>query len=157
MKKISSGNTFLLKTIFPLIWFAALAFITVMMVVTDTSRQAPPVAFAVPAFMAIVGFVIMKKLVWDLVDEVQDGEDFLLVRNRGHEERVPLSNIMNVSASTQVNPPRITLRLVKAGKFGNEISFTPKRDFTLNPFARNRIADGLIVRVDRARIKRLSG
>ena len=31
-----------------------------------------------PCFMAVVGFVLFKKLLWDLVDEVHDGGDYLL-------------------------------------------------------------------------------
>ena len=67
------------------------------------------------------------------------------------EERVPLANIMNVSASVAMNPPRITLRLVRPGKFGAEIAFSPVRTFTLNPFARNPVAEDLMLRVDQAR------
>jgi len=93
----------------------------------------------------------MRKLVWDLVDEVYDGGDYLLVRNGGKEDRVALSNIMNVSASTMTNPPRVTLRLSTPGRFGDEIVFSPIKPITLNLFARNKIADDLIVRVDRAR------
>jgi len=58
---------------------------------------------------------------------------------------------MNVSSTTLVNPPRVTLRLIAAGKFGKEIVFSPIRPFTLNPFARNPVVDGLIERVYRAR------
>jgi hypothetical protein len=94
---------------------------------------------------------VMRKLVWDLVDEVYDCGDFLLVRNAGKEDRVALSNIMNLSAATMTNPPRVTLRLSTAGKFGNEIVFSPIKPISLNPFARNRIFEDLIVRVDQAR------
>lgn len=107
-----------------------------------------------PGIMAVFGFVIMKKTVWDLVDEVYDDQDFLLVKNRGEEDRVALSNIINVSATTFMNPPRTTLRLVNPGKFGDEITFTPVRGFNLNPFAKNQVAEDLIVRVDKARVNR---
>jgi len=52
-----------------------------------------------------------------------------------------------------VNPPRITLRLVRPGRFGREITFTPVKPFTMNPFTRNPVADDLIERVDKARRK----
>jgi hypothetical protein len=61
---------------------------------------------------------------------------------------------MNVSALTQMNPPRVTLRLAVPSVFGPEITFTPARPFTLIPFAKNEIAEDLIVRVDWARAKR---
>jgi len=58
---------------------------------------------------------------------------------RGVEEDIPLSN-----------------RLVTPGKFGTELSFSPIRRFWLNPFAKNPFGEDLIVRVDRARSRRVS-
>src|SRR6185436_11382696 len=101
----------------------------------------------IPVVMSGIGLFVMRKLVWDLADEVFDGGDALLVRNRGEEELIPLANIMNVSVSTYINPPRIALRLVTPGKFGSEIAFSPVTGFRLNPFARNPVAEDLIVRV----------
>ena len=155
MKKISSKSTFVSKKLFPLFWFGFLA-IFMFEAVTDGTVQQDPLFLVGPSVMAVFGVVLMKKLVWDLVDVVYDCGDCLLVRNGDKEERIPLSNIMNVSASTYSNPPRISLRLVKAGKFGNEIAFSPAASFTLNPFARNKVAEDLIIRVDSARSKRSS-
>lgn len=154
MKKISSNFLFITKNIFPVLWFGILAFVMIMMFASRAYEKAP-IALVGPCVMAIFGYFLMKKLVWDLVDEVYDCGDSLLIRERGEEERVPLSNIINVSASMLVNPPRVTLRLVKPGKFGDEISFSPMRPFTINPFARNPITDDLIIRVDMARSKRV--
>jgi hypothetical protein len=111
----------------------------------------------VPCVLAPFGYVLMKKLVWDLVDEVYDGGDFLLVKNGVKEHQVPLTDVMNVSSSVAVNPPRVTLRLRGAsaiGPLGSEFSFSPTRTFTLNPFAKNRVAEDLIVRVEKARYTR---
>jgi hypothetical protein len=154
MTKISSKYTFLTKKGFPLLWFGVLAFIILQMVMTGTFKK-DPMSLIGPCLMAVFGFFLMKKLVWDLVDEAYDCGNYLLVKNRGEEDRVPLSNIMNVSASTNMNPQRITLRLVKPGKFGGEISFSPAVSFTLNPFAKNKVAEDLIVRVDKARSTRV--
>lgn len=154
MKKISSGATFFHKRIFPLIWFGGLVFILTR-IWTDAALQQENWMFLVlPGFMIVIGIVVMKKLVWDLADEVYDGGEYLLVKNRGEEERIPLSNIMNVSASTSQNPPRITLRLVRGGRFGTEVSFCPVTKFSFNPFAKNPLVDELIRRVDQARLKR---
>jgi len=153
VKKISSSTTFVSKKVFPVLWFGFLGVFVVLVSWSGGVKQAP-MLLAVPLVMTAVGFLIMKQLVWSLADEVFDCGDFLLIRNGDEEERVPLSNIMNVSASTYVNPPRITLRLAHPGKFGDEIAFSPVRSFTLNPFARNEVAEDLIVRVDRARWRR---
>jgi hypothetical protein len=155
MKKISSGYTTLFKRIAPI-------FIAGMLVlfVTTGWRQAGGgddrwVFVVAPCFIAVIAFLIMKKALWSLVDEVQDGGDFLLVRKGSEEERIPLSNVMNVSASTN-NPPRILLRLVKPGRFGNEIAFIAPGQRTFNPFAKHPVVEDLIVRAYEARTKTIS-
>ena len=154
MKKISSRSLFITKTVFPLLWFGILAIVLVTGVFGKAYEKAP-MFLVIPIFMAFFGYFLMKKLVWDLVDEVFDCGDYLLVKNRGQEERIALSNIMNVSATTMVNPPRITLRLVNPSRFGAEIAFSPARPLTLNPFAKNAVAEELISRVYRARPSRV--
>lgn len=153
MNQISSKNLFLTKKLFPLVWFGFLAFFLIT-TIAGRAYEESPIFLIAPCVMAVFGYIIMKKLVWDLVDEVHDCGDSLLIKNRGAEERVPLTNIVNVSASTNMNPPRITLRLVHPGKFGHEISFSPAVPFSLNPFAKNPVAEDLIVRVDKARSNR---
>ena len=153
MKRISSRQVFFLKWFLPGIFILAGAGIPLMTWLLEPSRV-PPTVFVLPVVMLAVGFLVMKKLVWDLADEVLDGGDYLVVKKGRIEERVPLTNIMNVSATTMVNPPRIELRLAERGRLGDQIAFSPVKNATLNPFARNAIADDLIVRVDRARANR---
>ncbi|HXF78924.1 MAG TPA: hypothetical protein VN598_08690 [Usitatibacter sp.] len=152
MKRISSKQTFFLKRIFP-VAFVALAFAPLLLVYSQTgSFHAGAVAPAI--LIVFVLAVIYPKLIWNLADEVYDGGDYLLVKRGRLEERIALSDIMNVDSSVMVNPPRITLRLARPGKLGNEVVFSPVRPMTLNPFARSAIAEDLIVRVDAARVKR---
>jgi hypothetical protein len=151
MKRISSRSTFFNKKVFPAVWFG---FLDCFILLAIRAPQKDSMILVVPILMGVFGFFLMKKLVWNLVDEVYDCGDHLLVRNRGDEDEVALSNIMNVSASVFVNPPRITLRLVNAGKFGNEIAFSPPSRFVLNPFAKDPVSEDLIIRVDQARSKR---
>jgi hypothetical protein len=155
MTQISSQMTRFYKYVFPVIWFGILAFIVVTAVTSGTAVKTPVVVL-VPCVMVILGVFIFKRLIWNLADVVQDGGDFLLVKYRGYEERVPLTNIMNVSVSTNMNPPRLTLRLVKPAPFGSEIAFFPVRPFSMNPFARNPVAEDLIVRVHNAQTRRAS-
>lgn len=150
MKKISSKTLVYTKTVFPLVWFGFLAVFLVLSIV-DGAYKKDPIILVIPPAMAVLGFFTMKKLVWNLVDEVYDCGDSLLVKGRGVEERVPLTNIMNVSAPIGTNPPRITLRLIKPGKLGAEISFSPAAPFFRKRFAKIPFAEELIVRVDRAR------
>lgn len=152
MKRISSRNTLIVKKVFPALWFGFLAFM-LLIVVSGAGFTFLPGLLA-PLFLGGFGFFLMKRLVWDLVDEVYDCGDFLLVRNRSKEDSVALSNIMNVNASLLLSPPRITLRLINPGKFGKEIAFSPVRGFTLNPFAKDQVSEELMFRVDQARSKR---
>jgi hypothetical protein len=157
MTRISSGSTFLMKRVFPVVWFGFLAVFGVVGVTSASWRgaRAGDLAFLVfPMFMAVIGYTVMRKLVWDLADEVYDHGDYLVVKNHGDEMRIDLADVMNVSVITTMNPPRITLRLVHPTRCGTEVSFSPVRRFTLNPFAKNEIAESLIVRVDQARSQR---
>jgi hypothetical protein len=154
MTLISSKYQSFMKKAFPILWFGLLAVVMGAMLLNGVYKTVPA-AVVMPLVMAVVGYIVIKALVSDLADEVYDCGDFLLIKNRGVEDRILLSNIMNVSVSTMVNPPRITLRLVKPGKFGPELAFSPVRQFKLNPFARNPIAEDLITRAYRARVKAL--
>ena len=89
MTKISSGFTFINKKLFPSLWFGFLAIFVVITILIGAAKS-DPVFIIGPAVMAVFGFILMKKLVWDLVDEVYDCGDFLLIKNRGEEERVAL-------------------------------------------------------------------
>jgi hypothetical protein len=153
MTQISSKSTFFYKKLFPVPWFG---FLTIFVVTTllGGAVEKDFMFLVGPCTMAVFGFVLFRKLIWDLADEAYDGGDFLVVRFSSEEENVPLWNIMNVSASTNMNPPRITLRLVQPGKFGSELAFSPTMSFTLNPFAKSGVAEDLIVRVDKARSRR---
>lgn len=153
MTRISSDWTFFYKKVFPLLWFGFIAVFIGLALITDAVEK-DFMILVIPCIMAVAGFVMFRKLLWDLADEVLDGGDFLRVRYRSEEEDVPLLNIMNVSASTNLNPPRVTLRLVEAGKFGSEIVFSPQRPLTFNPFAKNEIVEDLIERVYKARSHR---
>lgn len=154
MRCISSKKIVFSKKIFPVIWFGFLAFSVANSIISGAYRD-DMMSIVIPCIMAVFGFFVMKTLVWDLVDEVFDCGDYLLVKGRGIEERVPLTNIMNVSSSMNTNPSRVTLSLATPNRFGREIAFSPIRNITFNPFAKNAIVEDLIIRVDRARQKRL--
>jgi hypothetical protein len=150
MKRISTRAIFISKWVFPIVWFGILAVIFVAALLGDKTKS-DPMVIAMPLIMAAFGFFIIKHFVWNLADEVLDYGDYLLVRKGGEEDRIPLSNIMNVSSTVATNPKRITLRLLKPGKFGPNVHFSPPGRFTLNPFAPNPVAEDLMMRAHRAR------
>lgn len=150
MTKISS-NMFLIKRGFTLLWFGGLAFF-LMDALNDRIYEKAPLVIVVICLMAVFGFFFFKKQLWNLADEVYDCGDFLLVKNRGKEDKVALSNIMNVNFTVQ-SPPKITLSLVKTGKFGTEILFSPISQIIFSKSAKNQVAEDLIVRVNQAKSK----
>ena len=162
MERISSGQTFFMKRIFPWLWLGFIGiglFMPFMVAQSHASKshfvaEPPPFFFMfMPVLMLAFGIVLFRKLVWNLADSVDEAREYLLVRRGGIEQRVLLSNVMNVGISQFTNPQRITLRLRTAGPLGDEIAFIPKsRGLRLNPFQRNEIAERLIRRVDEARL-----
>lgn len=152
-KRISSRNTFFQKRVLPPLLFGVLALgVVVPFVLTRASRNAPPwPVFVVPAAVMVIIYAVLKKLVFDLADEVVDEGDALRVRFGDEEERIPLSEIINLSYSGITNPPRITLTLRSAGRFGREVSFSPQQGFLSPLFRPNPLVSDLIERVDAAR------
>ena len=90
-----------------------------------------PLPFAIiPVALAILLFGIYRKLIADLMDEVFDAGDYLIIRNKGAEERIDLANIINVNHSVAMNPARITLTLRTPCRFGEKVSFCPEVKWT---------------------------
>jgi hypothetical protein len=154
MRLISSRTTFFSKRVFPILWFGFLAlFVAVPLIAGVSKNVAMPLPFfIVPALMAVVGYVVMRKIVFDLVDEVWDDGNALVVKNRGEEDRIALNDIKNVSYSPYINPPRVTLSLRRPTAFGKEITFAAPIRFI--PFSKSPVIVELIDRVDAARENR---
>jgi hypothetical protein len=107
----------------------------------------------VPLAMIGFGYFLMKKLVFDLVDEVWDDGDALVVKNGGQDERIALADIKNVNYSPIVNPPRVTLSLRRQTAFGDQITFCAPVRFI--PLTSSPVITALIDRVDQARNMRV--
>jgi hypothetical protein len=153
-QRISSRNTFFLKRVFPFIWFGCIA-VTVVVALTalrHSTKPVPLVIFIVPVFVLILVYVLLRRLVFDLADEVWDEGDALRVRFGTEEDRIPLQDIMNISYAGLTNPPRVTLTLRQARRFGRNVTFSPIQKL-FGPLLRtsNPIVTDLIERVDAAR------
>jgi hypothetical protein len=151
MRQISSHTTFYYKRVFPVVWFG---FVLLFLVFAYFGRAKSGGAgmlpfFIVPILMLVFGYVLMNKLIFDLVDEVLDAGDALVIKNKGQQERTALANIINVNYSPFMNPPRVTLSLRRPSIFGDQVTFcAPIR---IMPFATSPVIDELIRRVDAAR------
>jgi hypothetical protein len=152
-KRISSRNTFFRKRVLPYVLFGVVALgVVAPLLLTRGAPNAPPwPVFAAPLAVAIVIYVVLRKLVFDLADEVWDEGDALRVRFGHDEERIPLAEIINVSYAGITNPPRITLTLRSPGRFGREVTFSPQQSFLSPLFRPNPLVSDLIARVDAAR------
>lgn len=131
-----------------LVWFSRL-FSVCRIIFKRYSKGAGPYVCVVHIGMAILGYFIMKKLIWDLIDEVYDEGTSLLFRNRNQEVRVNLKDIKNVSYSTMTNPPRVTLSIRHKTALGDELTFSPPACWV--PFKKNEDIERLIDRIDEAR------
>jgi hypothetical protein len=149
MTRLSSKMTFFYKRVFPALFIVVLLFVTLTPVVAGHGDASPIPFFVVPAVMAVIFYTVMKKLCFDLVDEVWDDGDALIVRNGTTQERIPLSGIKNVSYTHLINPPRVTLSLRQPGNLGSELSFCAP--VQLMPFAKSQNILELIDRIDAAR------
>jgi|SRR5579862_1536112 len=106
----------------------------------------------IPLAMGVFGYVLCKVLVFPLADEAYIDGDDIVIRNRGDEDRFPISNIINVDASMMINPERITLTLREPCKFGDEIVFSPPA--RIGMFLRHPLAKELIRMADQQRLSR---
>ena len=113
-------------------WFGTLAIALVVICFTEPKpgQSRTPLFFLLPG-VAVFGYVLMSKLVFDLVDEVHDLGATLLVKNRGVDVQIPLRNIAHVGFCNATNPPRITLELSVPCEFGDKIVFIPTRKWTI--------------------------
>ena len=150
MKRLSSKATFLYKKLLPLSWFGIVIIFICTGLLADIKGNGPGVIFIVAAIgMGVLGYFFMKIFFLDLIDEVYDEGTNLLFRNKGMEFRVNLRDIKNVSYTTLVNPPRVTLSIRYQTEMGDELSFSPPS--TWIPFLKNKDIVSLIDRIDRAR------
>jgi hypothetical protein len=154
MPLMSSRMTFFYKRIFPVIWFGFLAAFFLLALIQGLAADSIVILpfLVVPVVLAIVGYQFMKRMAFNLADEVLDLGDALLVRSGGQEERIALADIKNVNFFPYMSPPQVTLSLRRLSVFGDTIVFcAPMRMMPLSP---NPIIEKLIDRIDAARRER---
>jgi hypothetical protein len=96
MRKISSRWTWWHKKAFPVVWFGFLGIFTVAWIPGVVRQRVPAPTLLIPLAMMVFGYVLMRLLIFGLVDEVWLDDDHLIVRNREDEDRFPITNIVNV-------------------------------------------------------------
>ena len=106
-------NTFFLKRVLPALIFGTLTLAIFMPLAFGARHPAgfPYPVLVGPLVMIVIFYIVFRRLIFDLADEVTDEGDALRVRFGQEEERIPFEQIMNVSYTGMMNPPRITLML----------------------------------------------
>ena len=102
-----------------------------------------------PLFMAAFGFVLFKKMVWDLADAVYDYQDYLLFRKGNIEQKVFLKDIVNINFTHMSAPERVVVQVRNEGPIGKELAFSLPHRFKF--FSKSPLVQELILRVDRAK------
>jgi len=150
MNTISSRWTWTTKKITPLMIFIGIPALLFMPKDDDFGGAK---GYLMLALLFVVAAVCWWFFVADLADEVEDHGDWLLVRRGEIEEKVLLTDIVQVKDSGRGDSPRIVLRLVNPGRFGRRIAFMPRRDagWSFNPFAKTEVGADLTERVRQAR------
>lgn len=147
MKKIS-GSTLYFKKLFPTVWFGFLGFFLITSLASG-AVESSPMFLVMPIIMTIFGYALMKKMVWDLADEVFDNDHELIFRKSGKEQRVNLRDIINIDYTHMSSPERVVIHVRSEGAIGKELAFNPPMRF--NPFSKNPVVRELIERVDNAK------
>ena len=147
MRPVSSKMTFFYKRVFPVIWFGFLLLLIAFGLFSAST------SFLIAALlMGVFGYWMMKKVMFNLADEVLDAGNALVVRSGGQEERIALSDIKNVNYSPYMSPPQVTLSLRRHTVFGDTIAFCAP--VSIVPLWSSPVIHDLIDRVDVARRKR---
>ncbi len=154
MRPVSSKMTFFYKRVFPVIWFG---FVPLLMAIRlfsasrDSQDSIIPFLIAM-LLMVVFGYWIMKKVAFNLADEVLDAGDALIVRSGGQEERIALSDIKNVNYSPYMYPPQVILSVRRHTVFGDTVAFCAP--VSIVPLWSSPVIQDLIDRVDAAHRKR---
>jgi hypothetical protein len=148
MNKISSDGIRAAAIVSGILGLTLLAILMIVLVASGRAAK-QPLLMSLLVFLALGIWLSMKKTVWNVVEEVLDGGDFLLLKKGNIEERVALSNISKVSAAVFWRPQKVTLSLLTPCKFGSEVSFIPNRQFRLLQGMESPLVDEL-----RARLRR---
>lgn len=148
MKKITSRSTFFSKKVFPTVLFAFPTVVVIKLLFFNDGHSPEIIPLAATILAMVFCYLVMRKLVFDLIDEVYDEGDSLLFKNAGKEFRVSLRDIKNVSYLHMCSPPKVTLSIRYETELGSELTFCAPIHFIPE---RDSVIEDLINRIDRAR------
>lgn len=135
MKKISSKLTLVYKYVIPFLtfWFT-ISFIIWIYRDSNGNEKIYPILM-IQSLMLVIFFVIFKKTVFNLTNEVFYNDGYLEFINCNKRIVILFSDINEIKYQAWTRPKRIVLKLNKSSEFGNELAFMPP--INLNPLRRN--------------------
>lgn len=154
MRRLSLPWTRVYKWGVPILLVVALIALLVLPWLTPrmAATADPWLTMVVPAAVLVATLVVFWVRFGKCVDEVWLDADVLRVRCSDQTAHIALTDITHISSSRFANPPWIELQLGRKSAFGDTIRFVAgTRRSTLQPFARNAVAQELGELVARAR------
>jgi hypothetical protein len=121
MRQISYEMTSYFKKLIPALWLGMLAGVVVLMTIEGQGDTA--IFFAVCG--TAVMYLLLRRLIFPMMDTVWVDGDDLVISNRGEEDRFPIANIVNVEGSLIARPEHIRLTVRPPSRFGQTICFWP--------------------------------
>ena len=87
------------------------------------------------ALIIIISFslIVFKKIRWNLVDQVDDCENYLVIKNWRREIKVNLNEIRDIYYENGINQAQIHFNVTNS--LGDKISYLPKTRFSFMQFA----------------------
>lgn len=147
MRLLSSKSTWWYKRGMPVVFFGFVVLVSFIGAREAIAREQSLVPFFLaPLVMSGVLWLVFRRFIVELVDEVWDDGDSLVIKKKSIDETVLLKSVVNVNDLTSVNQPMVTLLLRDPCRFGREVSFVPQGGVKLG--RRNPIATELIERID---------
>lgn len=126
MRRISSASTWYYKRALPLFIVAFLALHSLGVVSAVMNGREPRGVLMFPIVCAAIAYISWRLLVRPQSDKVCIDHDDVIVRNKGQEDRFPITNIVRVKSLRFRRPESIILTLRMPCKFGKEVQFIPK-------------------------------
>jgi hypothetical protein len=105
--------------------------------------QMPVVVLLFPLAAPVFFYLLWRRMLAPLVDEVWLDETDFVVRNGQWEERIPVDKVCQVESLSFFNPERIVLTLREPCPFGDKIVFLPPIRLFRLPFSPHPLADEL--------------
>jgi hypothetical protein len=121
-RQLSSGETLLVKLIFPLMWIGALGFLEVRTLFTKRENLGSNLGSLL--IWLVVSWFIYRTCV--RLKKVSIDDHNLYVSNYFREIAIPLSYITQVTENVWINHEPVTIHLQFSTEFGDTIVFMPK-------------------------------